>query len=257
MLALAELQSRMRDTVLGGSADGLRGVVTDDRLGHARRLNVYRNNTTLLLCDALATQFPVIAELVGDDFFAHMAKAFVRTHPPQSPCLFEYGEAFADFIETFPGAQSLPYLADVARVEWARVCAVHAADAEFLNPALLASIAAEDYGHLTFIPHPASRVVTSPFPIHAIWTMHQADAEAPASIDLNAGFESVLITRPTWAVQIMRLEAGEDVFLHLLGRGIPLADAFNQGAASNAAFDPAQALTVLLTSGAFTTHALI
>jgi len=57
MLALAELQTRIRNTVLGASAYPLKGVIADDRLGYERRLNVYRNNTTILLREALAANF--------------------------------------------------------------------------------------------------------------------------------------------------------------------------------------------------------
>jgi hypothetical protein len=256
MLALAELQRRMRDVVLGASADSLRGVVADDRLGHARRLNVYRNNTAILLRDALATHFPVTAQLVGDAYFANLAQAFVRTHPPRSPCLFEYGDAFADFIATFPSAQTLPYLTDVARLEWARVSAVHAADAAVLSPAQLSRIAAEDYSRLCFAPHPATRIVTSPYPIHAIWTLHQTGADPHASVHLDTGGEAVLITRARWEVQVNRLSSGEDVFMMKLFGGATLEVAFAAAQAQNDAFDAARALSTILTSGIFTSHAL-
>lgn len=256
MLALDELQSRMRDVVLGASADTLNGIVADDRLGHVRRVNVYRNNTTLLLRDALATHFPVTAQLVGDDFFANLANAFVRTHPPQSPCLFEYGDAFAGFIETFPAARSLPYLADVARLEWARVSAVHVGDALALNPASLSGIAATDYGRLVFTLHPAARVVSSPYPIHAIWAMHQDGASPQTRVNLDTGFEAALITRPGFDVQVIRLAAGEDVFIQALMSGANLQTAFAAAQAHDEGFEAARALSTILTSGVFTSHAL-
>ncbi|HEY9163237.1 MAG TPA: DNA-binding domain-containing protein [Magnetovibrio sp.] len=257
MLALAELQSRIRDTVLGGDGAHLQGVVANDRLGYERRLNVYRNNTTLLLHDALATQFPVTAQLVGDEFFAHLAKAFLRIHPPQSPCLFEYGDGFADFIETFPGAQTLPYLADVARLEWARVCAVHATDTPMLIPAALSTVAAEDYGRLTFTPLPASSIITSPFPIHAIWALHLADADPQATIHLDAGFEAVLVTRPGIEVQTALLEPGEAFFMTQLFSGVSVTEAFTRAQEQNDDFDLAHALSTVLTSGAFSAYVIL
>ena len=46
-----------------------------------------------------------------------MAREFVRAHPPSSPLLFLYGQEFPAFMETFEPARSIPYLADVARIE--------------------------------------------------------------------------------------------------------------------------------------------
>jgi len=252
--SLEHVQTSLRDTILGASADPLEGIVADDRLGYARRINVYRNNTNILLIDALTTNFPVVAALVGEDFFANMARAFIRTHPPQSPCLFEYGDSFADFIGTFPGVQELPYLSDVAGLEWARVEAFHSANAPVLDAAQLANIQAEDYGRLTFAIHPALRVVSSPFPIFAIWDLHQSSADA--TIDLGLSGEAVLVTRPGLGVDVTLLGPGEDAFILDLADGGTLGNAFARAQARSDAFDAAHALSLLLTQGTFSAHAL-
>ena len=253
-LSLLNLQTSLRDTILGASAEPLDGIVADDRLGYAQRINVYRNNTHILLIDALATNFPVVAALVGDDFFTNMARAFLRTHPPQSPCLFEYGDTFATFIETFPGAQELPYLADTARLEWARAQAFHAADAHVLDAAQLTNIEAEAYGRLTFTAHSAMRVVSSPFPIFAIWDLHQSGADA--SVDLNQGGEAVLITRSGMGVDVTLLGAGEDAFILDLADGETLGNAFVRAQTHCDTFDAAHALSLILTQATFSAHAL-
>ena len=259
MLALAELQSRIRDTVLGASADALKGVVADDRLGYARRLNVYRNNTTILLREALAANFPVTQALVGEDFFANLARAYMRTHPPRGPCLFEYGDTFADFIAAFPGAQDLAYLADQARLEWARVEAYHADDAPALDAALLANVAPEDYERLTFAIHPTTRIVASCYPIHAIWDLHQGPDDQPenATVNLGVGGEDVLITRPALDVQVIVLGPGEAAFIYDLTDGATLGGAFARAQGAADGFDAGHALTTLLTSGALAAYELI
>lgn len=253
--SLQDLQSSLRDTILGASAEALNGIVADDRLGYAKRINVYRNNTQILLIDALATNFPVVAALVGEDFFANMARAFVRTHPPQSPCLFEYGDVFAAFIETFPGVQELPYLADVARLEWAQVEVFHAADAHVLDAAHLSDIHADEYGRLTLAVHPAMRIVSSPFPIFAIWDLHQSGPDA--TVDLGLGGEAVLITRPGIGVNLTVLSPGEDAFILDLVDGETLGNAFARAQDCCDGFDATHALSLLLTQNAFSAHALI
>lgn len=256
MPGLAELQSRVRDMVLGADAESLKGVVADDRLGYARRLNVYRNNTTILLGEALAANFPVVHALVGEAFFAQLTRAFVRIHPPQSPCLFEYGDAFADFIETFPGTGNLPYLADVARLDFAQVEALHARDALALHAHELSTIAPEDYGRLAFTAHPAARVVTSRHPIHAIWSLHQPGADPHAGVNSNAGGEAVLVTRPFAEVRVTQLRPGEDLLIERLNTGATLNDAVAFTQTHAPAFDATHALTTLLISGALSAYAV-
>ena len=98
-----------------------------------KRYNVYRNNVTVSLIDALADVFPATQRITGVDFFRAMARFHVRATPPTSPLLFEYGRDFPDFIERYEYAQPMPWLADVARIERAWLDAYHAADAEPLD----------------------------------------------------------------------------------------------------------------------------
>jgi hypothetical protein len=97
------------------------GLTAWNRSDPARRFAVYRNNVMVSLIDALADSFPVTQALVGEEFFRAMAGVFARAHPPRSPVMAHYGDGFAGFIEDFQPAASLPYLADVARLEMLRV----------------------------------------------------------------------------------------------------------------------------------------
>src|ERR1700741_567805 len=100
-----------------------------------KRFNVYRNNVTVSLIDALAAVFPATLRITGTDFFRAMARFHVRATPPTSPLLFEYGRDFPDFIERYEHARPMPWLADVAQIERAWLDAYHAADAPALPAA--------------------------------------------------------------------------------------------------------------------------
>ena len=97
------------------------------------RFAIYRNNLMVSLIDALADTFPVAQALVGETFFRAMAREFVRAHLPTSRVMAYYGIEFSAFVETFPPAASLPYLADICRLEMSRVLAYHAEDADAIN----------------------------------------------------------------------------------------------------------------------------
>ena len=93
------------------------GLFSSNGADPASRFVVYRNNVHSSLINALATAYPVTLQLVGDEFFRAMAGIFVQAYPPASPLISEYGSTFADFIQGFEPAASVPYLADVARLD--------------------------------------------------------------------------------------------------------------------------------------------
>ena len=122
-----------------------------------KRYNVYRNNVTVSLINALAAIFPATQRITGVEFFRAMARFHIRATPPTSPLLFEYGRDFPGFIERYEYAQSMPWLADTARLERAWLDAYHAADAETLTSEALAAIPSDGLADAIFVPHPATR----------------------------------------------------------------------------------------------------
>ena len=103
-----------------------------------KRYNVYRNNVTVSLINALAAVYPAIQRITGVGFFRAMARFHFRATPPTSPLLFEYGRDFPAFIETYEYAREMPWLADTARIERAWLDAYHAADLPVLAAEALA-----------------------------------------------------------------------------------------------------------------------
>ena len=214
-----------------------------------KRFAVYRNNVVVGLVDALADSYPVVQALVGEEFFRAMAGVFVRQAPPRSPVLVWYGKGFAEFIEAFPPAEGLPYLADVARLEWLRVEAWHAANAEPFPVEHITDLLAnaDELPQTRFTLHPALRIMTSTHPVVSLWAAHLADDPATelAGIDMALA-ESALLMRPTLDVEIMHIEPGAAAFIRHLQTGLP----FGQAVAAAAEFDLSATLGLLIRSGA-------
>ena len=208
-------------------------VTAPDPSEAARRFAVYRNNVVHSLIEALRRRFPVIGRLVGSEFATAMFGAFVRAHPPRSPLMMRYGDRMPAFLGTFPPAASLPYLADVARLELARGAAYHAADADPLDPAALAEAANRAPENLRLRLHPSVHVLSSPHPFHSIWAMNQPGATPHALAGLGA--ESALVARSGLTVLTAPLTAPAAAFLTALLEGASLAEA---GIAAGPDFDP-------------------
>ena len=218
----------------------------------ARRFAVHRNNVIASLVAALAETFPVVQALVGPEFFRALAALFVRRQPPRSPLLVRYGAGLPEFIEGFAPAADLPYLADVARLELARVESCHAADAAPLESATVAAALAsgERIGELRLVLHPAVRLLASPFAIVSLWAAHQGNGEL-AEVDVFAA-ETALVVRPQDQVLVLRCDPGTAGFVACLQRGHDLAASAAQAAGGWPPFDLTATLSLLMAHGALT-----
>jgi hypothetical protein len=212
------------------------------------RFAVYRNNVHVGLTAALAKRFPVVQRLVGEEFFAGMARVYAGLHKPASPLLFEYGDGFPDFIEKFEPARGLAYLADLARLEVAWTNAYHAEDAAPLAAARLAALAPDELSRARLSPHPASSLVSSQYPIGSIWAAHQAATVEPVRVWRA---ETVLVARPAMEVSVHILPDDGAAFAEALFAGETLADAAERIATLHATFDFGAALAGLASLGAF------
>lgn len=226
MRALRETQKEFATALLGGGAHRF-----------DRRLQVYRNNVFVSLLQALADVYPVLVRLVGRDYFDQAARRFVREHPSRSGNLHAFGRELPGFLGGLPEATSLPYLPDVAALEWAWHEAFHAGDAPALDAARLANLPQSAVGRLRFRLHPAARLVASPYPVLAIWEANIEGAPEGGEISLDAGPDWLLVTRRNFERVIEGLTSGEYALLAALASGATLADACEAAVAAGPGID--------------------
>ena len=200
-------------------------------------IEVYRNNYRGNLHDALAGAYPVIQQLVGDDFFRLLAYRFIEQYPSHSANLHHYGAELADFAAHFKPAQELVYLSDIAALEWACHVAYFVADVDMFDLNKLADIPAEQHPNLFFLLHPATRIVRSVYPINAIWQAHQSHSSNDFHIDLKSGHCVALISRKADVVQVTELSPSDAEWLQLIQAGNPLGNATVQTLQSYPDFD--------------------
>ncbi len=224
-------------------------VTGPNKKAAVRRYNVYRNNVTVSLIDALAAIFPATQRITGVEFFRAMARFHVRATPPTSPLLFEYGRDFPGFIERYEYAQSVPWLADVARIERAWLDAYHAADMETLEPRALASTPPERLSDVRFVPHPAVRIVCSEFPAVSIFAANRS--EGPMDPIEAVAAEDALITRPGLEVVIRHLPPAGAIFLARLVSGETLGQAAAAAFEASTSFDLPANIAGMIEAGAF------
>jgi hypothetical protein len=196
------------------------GLTNPDGAQASKRFDVYRNNVAVSLSDALEAAFPVIRKLVGDNFFRAMASVYLRKHPPKSPLMMFYGDAMPQFLRRFAPAQSLPYLPDIAKLELAMRRAYHAADAQTVDPQALGALAPDALLASRLRIAPAVQVLTSDFPIHAIY-LANTTTNAPKPVMTP---QSLVITRATFDPQVHLIDRAAATCISALIAGSPLGE---------------------------------
>lgn len=249
MPSLSDTQTGFTAALIDAALAVPAGIISYKRTAPLKRFNVYRNNVYSSLIDVLEGRFPVVARLVGEEFFRATAKAFISDHPPVSPVLMRYGDGFADFLDRFEPVVDVPYLGDVARLEWCWNQAYHAADADSLTIEALQRVPADQAGGLVFTLHPSLHVVRSNWPVVTILAAHSEEGE-PEPIDAGAGGEDALVIRPELAVEVRRLPAGGAAFIEALQEGASLEQAANCASPANPDFNLTQNLAGLFQSAA-------
>lgn len=234
MLPLPELQQRLGQALRGATADGLplqaRGIAG------TRRLQVYRNNHLSALREALRAVYPITERLVGEAFFAAAADAYVAANPSRSGNIQDYGGSLPAFLAAYAPAGGLPYLSDVASLEWRRVQTSSAAPHVPMDLQALAGVPADELPELHFHHQPGAHAFASPFPILSIWEFCQ-EAELQGRLDMDKGGERVLFFRRGLDTHMRRISAGEHAFLVSLCRGGAFATACQAGLDEEPGFD--------------------
>ncbi|TMV14838.1 DNA-binding domain-containing protein [Arenibacterium halophilum] len=212
-----------------------------------RRYDVYRNNVTTSLAEALATGFPAVTRLIGEENMKGLARMHLRASPPVSPVLAQYGEGFPKFLASVDALSPYPYLPDVARLELALRRAYHAADASPIAPELLASLPTEQLVAAQIGLAPAIGILRSAYPIHDIWTYTLQGGPKP-----GAGPQDVLVLRRGYDPLPVELPAGGFSFVTTLLTGQSFGVACDMAEAAHPGFEPTDTLTLLLTHDAIT-----
>ncbi|HKT95638.1 MAG TPA: DNA-binding domain-containing protein [Paraburkholderia sp.] len=208
--SLIELQQAMRRSLLDHADEDAAASVLEDGIDSQARLNIYRNTASGVLVNALRLAFPAVRRLVGEDFFEGATRLFCSAAPPQSAWLDEYGAAFPAFLAQMPQIASIPYVADVAQLEWQVNGVLHAPDVAPLDLACFEQLDEDALGALRFQPHPAARLLSCESPAHIVWraVLEQDDA-ALRAVDLADSPVHLLVQRVAQGVDTLRLNDGE------------------------------------------------
>jgi uncharacterized protein (UPF0276 family) len=201
-----------------------------------QRFALYRGNLVGTWEKTLAAAYPVLAVLVGEEFFTGLARAYGRAYPSEGGDLNLFGVHFPVFLESFEHVAPYPYFPDMARMEWACHRAHYAADGGQVSPADFALLLPEQLDEARLMFHPACSLIHSEWAVVELWRAHQPGMENafPADIArLNFG----LIVRPHWKTDIITLTPASFAALSALMQGHALGPALDAALEVDPDFD--------------------
>jgi hypothetical protein len=173
-------------------------IKSDQRLTVEQRLGIYRHSIQGILGQHLRAVYDVVAQLVGAEFFEYLTEVHIDQSPPSSTALSEYGEGFSSTLLNHPALKNMPWIAEVARLEWARSQAwqgVNQAPRSFND---LSNLSEAEYNQVVLQLPDSAQLLESNYAIYDVWLAHQnnecLDKPHLESIDLSQP-NSILIYR--------------------------------------------------------------
>lgn len=186
-----------------------------------RGLKVYQSNAHVLAERALHAVFPVLALMLGEESFAHLARAFWHAHPPQGGNIADWGEAMVEFVRDSGQLQDEPYLPDVARAEWALHRCAQAADRD-ADLGSLVLLTTEDAHTVSLDLAPGLSTLSSAWPLASLLLAHQMGNPSLAQVGeemRSRVAQDVVVWRAGLQPQLRLAQTGELAVLQALQSG--------------------------------------
>lgn len=231
-MALNQLQEAFTQAIFGKQGVDeyeIRGHV-EESLGPSagQRIGIYRAAILSSLTRVLSEVYPVINQLLGEEFFDAMARVYARQTPSTHPDLGGYGQEMAEFLEDFEPVSELPYLPDVARLEWHWHEIFYEADDELGDFSVLAELSEEQQARVVFGLTCSARLLSSEYPISRIWAINQAEADSNEQVSLDVGPEYLLIWRQGYERRIDLVSRDQWILLSALNDGLDFQTLINK-----------------------------
>jgi hypothetical protein len=225
MLSLREVQESFFRSLArvpgGGSAHFdpalVRTIEGRGQLGPQARIDIYARMYFARLLEVLHEDFPRVAAILGCERFDAISRTYLARHPSTNPSLRHLGRHFAEFLNIQKEIHELPFLGDLARLEWARLEVFDAPDVEPLRIESLHKLAPDDWPELRLQLIPAYQTLRSDWPVQEIWAA--AESAAPQREGFQPETTTLRVWREGFAVYHTKMDAAEQQALDCLGAG--------------------------------------
>lgn len=241
--SLLEWQKAFLAALYDATVTGPLVSIAGNGLAPEARLQIYRRSCNEIQTAALRTSYPAVMALVGQDWFDQAARRYRQRYPSHAGNLQLFGAHFADYLATIPPGRTLPYLADIARLEWLRQESVLAADERALGFDEFVTCLNDAGEPLRVRLRTSVRWLASRHQVLTIWHF----ALVPdGNLSLEDQGENALLWRGGGEVAMASVDSATLAFVEALAAGVPLDQASAGAQVHDGNFDPARCMNELI-----------
>jgi Putative DNA-binding domain len=215
---LPGIQDAFQQYLLTGDPTIESHVLGTSRVPVATRLAIYGDGYQLRLIESLQTSYPVLAQLL-DEQFPGLAARYVTGHPSTFPSVRHYGAQLSEFLATDSGYSGAPILAQMAAWEWAMAAAFDAADITPVGIEAFATVAPEDWAELRFGWHPSAHILELHWNVPQLWKAVTEGTDQPDPALLEDGGSHWLLWRTELQIYFRPLQATEAMAITMTQSG--------------------------------------
>jgi putative DNA-binding protein len=151
----------------------LPAVVGTPLASNADRIGIYASGYFWRLFEALAADFPSVQQALGPEAFQGLVAEYLVKHPSRSPNLADLGSALPGFVHEHVLQSELPFLPDLASLEWSVHLALLSPRARFSG---LPTEERHDWGSLRLRLDPTVRLFTTEWAVAPFWEHPRQEA---------------------------------------------------------------------------------
>jgi uncharacterized protein (UPF0276 family) len=221
---LKEVQEWMKTWVAPAADRRMADFVTG-----GERLIAYSGGYVARIYEALKEAYEAVRRLLGEKEFVALAEPYAKRYPSQTYNLTLAGSRFAEFLHENP-VKGMPYLEDLARLEWLMVESFHAFDEAPFDQKQLAKIPLEDWEQARLIFQSSVRLFAADWPVLELWTNRKV---IEPGMVLKKEKQYLLIGRRGIQVRCEFLDEKQHRFLESLLCGRTLGEACEDLAAAS------------------------
>jgi hypothetical protein len=250
MPKLTEIQSHFRNAVVYGDVQQITPLLYGGCYPE-RRLAVHQRNYETSLIDALLVKFPATGWLAGTPFLTDAASRFIRRHPPNAPCIAEYGTTFPAFLSSCKGIKRMPYLREFAELEWHIGQAAIAVNRMPASPEQFLAIGSEAVPDTTLTLQQGLHYLHAAWPVDELMNLYLTET-TPEQFCLSPADVWIEVRGARGEFHFSRVNAADFLFRRSVLEGQSVGDAAERALDTDANFDPGQALGRLIAAGLIT-----
>jgi hypothetical protein len=148
-------------------------------------LDAHRRHARASARRNLMAAYPTVSAMLGEEGMAALAVSLWHAEPPVRGDVGEWGEGLPALLATQPELQNWPWLADVARLDWARHRCGRTAGQPVDTDSLLA-LGSADPAQLRLALQPHVMTVCATWPLDGLWRAQQAGSADEQALGVQA-----------------------------------------------------------------------